>query len=96
MTLNGLMGLVVAGGVIVVALYWVMQRFVVPKVAKLREAKRPRKARVNMSAGESFAFLSASPYIRNLAMLVSERAAVGTEACPRGCASGLPRFTDHE
>jgi AAA family ATP:ADP antiporter len=67
MSLNGLMGMVVIGGLIITATYWALQRFVVPKIPK-REAKKKKKEK--MSVGESFAFLAKSSYIRDMAMLV--------------------------
>lgn len=67
-SLNGLMGMVVMGGLIITAIYWILQRKVVPQIPSLREAKKKKRAK--MSVGESFAFLAASPYIRDLAMLV--------------------------
>mmetsp|Transcript_22221 Transcript_22221/g.48531 ORF Transcript_22221/g.48531 Transcript_22221/m.48531 type:complete len:578 (+) Transcript_22221:158-1891(+) len=66
-SLNGLMGMVVIGGLIITAIYWGLQRKVVPKIP-LRAAKKKQKAK--MSVGESFAFLAQSPYIRDLATLV--------------------------
>ena len=39
-----------------------------PQVPALRNKKKKTKAK--MSVGESFAFLAASPYIRDLALLV--------------------------
>lgn len=66
-SLNGMMGLVVIGGLIIAGIYFWMNRSVVPKIPK-REAKKKKKAK--MSVGESFAFLAASPYIRDLALLV--------------------------
>lgn len=68
-SLNGLMGMVVIGGLIITAIYWALQRKVVPQIKQLREKKKKQKAK--MSVGESFAFLAASPYIRDLATLVS-------------------------
>jgi hypothetical protein len=67
-SLNGLMGMVVIGGLIITAIYWALQRKVVPQIKTLREKKKKQKAK--MSVGESFAFLAASPYIRDLATLV--------------------------
>lgn len=67
-SLNGMMGMVVIGGLIITAIYWGLQRNVVPKLPSLREKKKKQKAK--MSVGESFAFLAASPYIRDLATLV--------------------------
>lgn len=68
-SLNGLMGMVVIGGLIITGIYFAMQRKVVPQIKSLREKKKKVKAK--MSVGESFAFLAASPYIRDLALLVS-------------------------
>jgi ATP/ADP translocase len=62
------MGMVVIGGLLITAIYWALQRKVVPQIKTLREKKKKQKAK--MSVGESFAFLAASPYIRDLAMLV--------------------------
>jgi len=67
-SLKGMMGMVVIGGILICGLYWALQRFVVPKLPGLRESKKKKKAK--MSVGESFAFLAASPYIRDLATLV--------------------------
>jgi len=67
MSLNGLMGMVVIGGVLIAAIYWSLNRFVVPQI-KLRAVKKKKKA--NMTVSESFKFLAASPYIRDMAMLV--------------------------
>jgi len=67
-SLNGMMGMVVIGGLIICSIYWGLQRMVVPKLPGLREKKKKQKAK--MSVGESFAFLAASPYIRDLATLV--------------------------
>jgi AAA family ATP:ADP antiporter len=67
-SLNGMMGMVVIGGLLICAIYWGLQRFVVPNLPGLREKKK--KVKSKMSVGESFAFLAASPYIRDLATLV--------------------------
>ncbi len=67
-SLNGLMGMVVIGGFIITAIYYTLQRKVVPQIKSLREKKKKVKAK--MSVSESFAFLAASPYIRDLALLV--------------------------
>jgi len=68
MSLNGLMGMVVIGGLIISGTYWALQRFVVPKIPK-KEAKK-KKNKEKMSVGESFAFLAKSSYIRDMALLV--------------------------
>jgi AAA family ATP:ADP antiporter len=41
-SLNGMMGMVVIGGILVCAIYWALQRFVVPKLPGLREKKKTR------------------------------------------------------
>jgi AAA family ATP:ADP antiporter len=61
------MGMVVIGGLLITAIYWWLNRAVVPRVQK-RESKKKKKAK--MSVGESFTFLAASRYIRDLATLV--------------------------
>jgi AAA family ATP:ADP antiporter len=71
LSLKGLMGMVVIGGIIISGIYWWLNRAVVPKIAK-REAKKKKKG-PKMSVGESFAFLAASPYIRDMATLVGAR-----------------------
>jgi AAA family ATP:ADP antiporter len=67
LSLRGLMGMVVIGGLLIAAIYYWLNRTVVPKVQK-RESKKKKKAK--MSVGESFAFLAGSRYIRDLATLV--------------------------
>ena len=63
------MGMVVIGGLLITLIYYGLQRTVVPRVT----AGQPKKKKVksNMSVGESFSFLAKSPYIRDLATLVS-------------------------
>mmetsp|Transcript_19634 Transcript_19634/g.59393 ORF Transcript_19634/g.59393 Transcript_19634/m.59393 type:complete len:588 (+) Transcript_19634:159-1922(+) len=68
-SLQGLMGLVVIGGLLVAGTYWWLQRSVVPGVvAKL--PPKPKKHKEHLTIGESFTFLAKSPYIRDLAALV--------------------------
>ena len=69
LSLKGLMGMVVIGGLIIMAVHAYLYKTVVPKV---RESipKREKKKKEPMSVGESFRFLAASPYIRDLAFLV--------------------------
>jgi AAA family ATP:ADP antiporter len=68
-SLRGLMGMVVIGGLLVCATYFWLQRTVVPGVvAKL--PPKPKKHKAEMSIGESFTFLAKSTYIRDLATLV--------------------------
>jgi ATP:ADP antiporter, AAA family len=68
LSLKGLMGMVVVGGLLITAIFWWMNRAIVPKLPALREVKKKKKE--PMSVGESFKFLAASPYIRDLALLV--------------------------
>ncbi len=70
-SLAGLMGMVVVGGLIILGIYWGLQRKVVPVVkGKIGDKQKKKKSKAKMSVGESFAFLAASPYIRDLALLV--------------------------
>lgn len=57
LSLRGLMGMVVIGGFLIAAIYYWLQRTVVPRVQK-RESKKKKKAK--MSVGESFTFLAGS------------------------------------
>lgn len=57
LSLKGLMGMVVIGGLLIAGIYYYLQRTVVPRVAK-RETKKKKK--MKMSVGESFAFLAGS------------------------------------
>eukprot|EP00798_Chlamydomonas_sp_ICE-L_P031544 gene31544-6729_t len=68
MSLNGLMSMVAMGGLIITAVFYIMQRKVVPQIPTLRSKKKKTKSK--MSVGESFSFLASSPYIRDLALLV--------------------------
>ena len=63
------MGMVVIGGILITLIYWALQRTVVPRVQAGQPKKKKQKS--NMSVGESFSFLAKSPYIRDLATLVS-------------------------
>jgi len=79
-SLKGMMGMVVIGGLLITATYWLLQRTVVPKVAARQPKKK--KAKPHMGVGESFRFLAKSPYIRDLALLVSYCYSPGlTSAC---------------
>ncbi len=68
-SLKGMMGMVVIGGLLITLTYWALQRTVVPRVQAGQPKKKKQKS--NMSVGESFSFLAKSPYIRDLATLVS-------------------------
>ncbi|PNH05486.1 ADP,ATP carrier protein 1, chloroplastic [Tetrabaena socialis] len=63
-SLNGLMGMVVIGGLLIIAIYFGLQRL----VKSLREKKK--KVKTKMGVGESFKFLAQSSYIRDMATLV--------------------------
>lgn len=69
MSLKGLMSMVVVGGLIICAVHAYLQKTVIPKVRD-SQPKREKKKKEPMSVGESFRFLAASPYIRDLAFLV--------------------------
>jgi ATP:ADP antiporter, AAA family len=68
MSLNGLMGMVVIGGLIIMSTYYLLNRLVVPKIPK--KEPKGKKQKEKMSVGESFAFLAKSTYIRDMALLV--------------------------
>ncbi|GIL54861.1 hypothetical protein Vafri_10553 [Volvox africanus] len=68
-SLNGLMGMVVIGGLLITGIYFSLQRLVVPKIKTLREGKK-KKNKAKMTVGESFTFLAQSSYIRDMATLV--------------------------
>lgn len=67
-SLQGMMGMVAIGGVLITATYWLLNRTVVKKI-KAGEGKK-KKEKMKLSVGESFTFLAKSPYIRDLATLV--------------------------
>ncbi|CAD7702420.1 unnamed protein product, partial [Ostreobium quekettii] len=66
LSLKGLMGMVVIGGLLIAGIYYWMNRQVVPNVP----TRAAKKKKAKMSVGESFKFLANSKYIRNLATLV--------------------------
>ncbi|KFM28405.1 ADP,ATP carrier protein 1, chloroplastic [Auxenochlorella protothecoides] len=68
-SLKGMMGMVSAFGLVIVAVFYYLNRTVVPRVQDAIP-KRAKKKKEPMSVGESFAFLAKSAYIRNLATLV--------------------------
>jgi ATP:ADP antiporter, AAA family len=75
LSLKGLMGMVVVGGLLITSIFWWMNRAVVPyaKGKGTTSAKGKvglKKKKPAMSVGESFKFLASSPYIRDLALLV--------------------------
>ena len=70
LSLKGLMGLTVIGGLIVVGIYWYLNRTVVPTMNKTLTSSKPKKKKTNMSIAESFKFLASQSYVRDLALLV--------------------------
>lgn len=69
LSLKGLMGMVVIGGLVICAVHAYLQKSVIPKIEGKIE-KKEKKKKEPMSVGESFRFLAKSPYIRDLAFLV--------------------------
>lgn len=69
LSLKGLMGMVVIGGFLITSVFYYLNRTVVPRVRDA-QPKKIKKKKEPMSVAESFKFLAASPYIRDLAMLV--------------------------
>jgi ATP:ADP antiporter, AAA family len=70
-SLQYLMGAVVASGGVLLAVYKYMQDHVVEKDPEAVNKKNfPRKKKAKMSMKESAKFLLSSPYIRDLALLV--------------------------
>ena len=70
-SLRGMMGMVVIGGFLITAVYWFLQRTVVPRVKAGQPKKKKQKMKLGM--GDSFKVLASKQYIRDLAMLVSFR-----------------------
>lgn len=71
-SLNYLMSMVVIAGIMVIAIYWWMQRNVLTdaRFYNQNEEKKLKKEKPKMSLGESFAYLAKSKYILCLAVLV--------------------------
>lgn len=71
-SLNYLMGMVVVAGLLVIAIYWWINRKVLtdPRFYDPTEEKKVKKAKPKMGILESFAFLAKSKYILCLAILV--------------------------
>ena len=71
-SLRGMMGLVVAFGLAICVLRWIVQKttFENPEAALPKSRKDKKKKKENMDVGESFAFLARSTYIRCMATLV--------------------------
>jgi len=69
-SLKGLMGLTVVGGLIVVGIYYYLNRTVVANMEKKLTSAPKKKKKTNMSIAESFKFLASQSYVRDLALLV--------------------------
>ena len=71
-TLNYLMSMVVGAGVLIIAIYWWMNRNVLndPRFYDPTEEKKPKKAKAKMGVFESFAYLAKSKYILSIAIVV--------------------------
>merc|ERR1719460_3093875 len=68
MSLRGMMSLGVVFGFGICAIYWGINKFVVPQNVELQATKKKKKAK--MSVGESLKFLIGKRYVRDLATLV--------------------------
>lgn len=71
-SLNLLMGMVVISGLLIIATYWWINRYVLtdPRFYAPGEQTNKKKEKPKMSLGESFMYLAKSPYILCLAILV--------------------------
>ena len=71
-SLNYMIGLVVFAGIMVMAIYWGINRYVLtdPRFYDASEVKKAKKEKPKMSLKESFLFLAKSKYIGCLAVLV--------------------------
>lgn len=71
-TLNYLMSMVVGAGLIIVAIYWWMNRNVLndPRFFDPNEEKKPKKSKPKLGVFESFAYLAKSKYILSIAIVV--------------------------
>jgi hypothetical protein len=78
LSLRGLMGMVVIGGLLIAGIFYWLNRTVVPRVQK-RESKKKKKAK--MSVGESFAFLAGSRCGTDLGSVLSWVHCGGMSAC---------------
>ncbi|EFN52101.1 hypothetical protein CHLNCDRAFT_56336 [Chlorella variabilis] len=70
LSLRGLMSMVVLGGFIISAVFWWLNRTVVPRVQGSIPKRDKKKKKEPMGVAESFTFLAKNPYIRDLAFLV--------------------------
>lgn len=71
-SLNYLMSMVVVSGLIIVAIYWWMNRYILTdaRFYDPTEEKKSKKSKTKMGIIESFTYLAKSKYIRSIAMLV--------------------------
>jgi AAA family ATP:ADP antiporter len=73
LSLKGLMGMVVVGGMLVAGTYWTINNVIIPSLPVSKEAmasSKPKKKKVSMPMNESLAMLAKSRYVRDLATLV--------------------------
>lgn len=71
-SINLLMSMVVVAGVVIMATYWWINKYVItdPRFFDANETKQQKKEKPKMSITESFAYLCRSPYMGCLAILV--------------------------
>lgn len=71
-TLNYMSGMVVIGGIIIMATYWWMNRYVMTdaRFYDPNELKKEKKQKLKMGVMEGFAFILRSPYLLCLVVLV--------------------------
>lgn len=71
-SLNYLMGMVVVAGVLIIATYWWINRYILTDVRYYdpNQEKAPKKTKAKMSLADSFGYLLKSKYILCLAVLV--------------------------
>lgn len=69
-SLRGMMSLVVGLGLVICAIYWWVDKYVVNDPSLPKAEKRKKKEKPKMGLGESLGFLIRSKYIRDLATIV--------------------------
>ncbi|KMZ61857.1 ADP,ATP carrier protein 1 [Zostera marina] len=70
LSLRGMMSIVVAFGLVIVGIYWGVNKFILNDPTLPKTIARKKKEKPKMSMKESFTFLLSSKYIRDLATLV--------------------------
>jgi len=74
LSLKGLMGMVVVGGLLVAGTYYFINNVIIPSLpsstSPLASEKKKKKQKVSMPMGESLKYLAQSRYVRDLATLV--------------------------